>query len=137
MPWITVCIMTDMYLSFRKSFQLKLWTKSLLWRPKDIYLWIMSHRNYMYCLSELAKWQQRYNNNLQQIREWKRNMLFYSWHIVGLAYKKYLSWMNFILSLKYETSTGTGQTTVLANKFTKTHFNWSRNYMTLDKSVCV
>ena len=42
-------------------------------------------------------------------------MLFYRGHIVCLAYNKYLSWMNFILSfcLKYETSTGTGQPTVL------------------------
>ena len=45
-------------------------------------------------------------------------MLFYRGHIVGLAYKKYLLWMKFILSfcLKYETSTGTGQPTVCNNK---------------------
>ena len=44
-------------------------------------------------------------------------MLFYTGHIVGLAYKKYLSWMNFILSfcLKYETFTGTGQPTVFVS----------------------
>jgi len=29
-------------------------------------------------------------------------MLFYRGHIVGLAYKKYLSWMNFILSFLFK-----------------------------------
>ena len=59
--------------------------------------------------------------------------VIYRGHIVGLAYKKYLSWMNCILSfcLKYETSTGPSQPTEFINIYFIIIFS---NHLTLHRA---